>query len=512
MTIMKRTLHGSILLLAASIGLAACPAQAQVILSEQFTGGASTTGFTVESDPDSDCDWTFAPGDLTTFTFSVDGTGALPTGGGFDGDFAFLDSDACGASGISVNSWLVSPTFDASTANILVLSFSHQFYARLESYGKVEVSNGTTWTEIETYTVDNVGYPNPAAVASFDITAAAGGSAAAQVRFQYSSGWDWWWALDDIKVESVACFYPSGLAVTSPGNAGATITFTDNGSPSYEWVVTTGAIPDGSNALASGTAPNTNASGLQPGTQYTVYVRSVCPGGGFSLWSSGVMFMTTIVNDECLNAVPLTVNTDYDCGARTQGTVIGATASNVTSTCFGTADDDVWFSFVALAATHRVSIIDITGSTGDMYHALWSSTCGSLELVPNSCSDPQESDPVGLTPGETYYVQVYTWTSTPAQTSVFNVCIGSDPAIGMEELSALAPMRVYPNPVNDRLNIDVDGNTVRRLRLVDAAGRVVREEVFQRSIDVAMLDGGTYTLLAYDQDAQLVSRALFVKQ
>ena len=82
----------------------------------------------------------------------------------------------------------------------------------------------------------------------------------------------------------------------------------------------------------------------------------------------------------------------------------------------------------------------------------------------------------------------------------------------MEELSALAPMRVYPNPVNDRLNIDVDGNTVRRLRLVDAAGRVVREEVFQRSIDVAMLDGGTYTLLAYDQDAQLVSRALFVKQ
>lgn len=486
--------------------------QAQVLLHEQFTGGASTTGFTVESDAESDCDWTFAPGDLTEFTFSVDGSGVLPSGTGFDGDFAFLDSDACGASGIMVNSYLVSPPFDASSANIVVLSFAHQFYARLESFCKVEVYNGSTWTEVVTYTDVNVGYPNPTAVASFDITAATGGSAVAQVRFQFSSGWDWWWALDNILVESMECFFPSGLAATNPGNAGATITFTPNGSPSYEWVVTTGGVPDGANAVASGTAPNTPATGLQPGTQYTVYVRAVCPGGGFSVWSAGVPFVTAIINDECLNAPLLTVNTDYECGAKTPGTVIGATASNITTTCGGTADDDVWFKFVALATTHRISLIDITGSTADLYHALWSGDCTDLELVPNSCSDPQESDPAGLTVGATYYLQVYTWTSTPDQTSVFNVCIGSDPAIGIEERGTTATMRVFPNPVRDQLTVEIPGTNARRLLVVDASGRTVREEAFQRVIDVNALEAGAYSVIALDRDARVISRALFVKE
>ncbi|MGV3636167.1 MAG: hypothetical protein ACO1NQ_00845 [Flavobacteriales bacterium] len=485
---------------------------AQVILSEQFTGGASTTGFTVESADDSDCDWTFAPGDLTEFTFSVDGTGSLPSGAGFDGDFAFLDSDACGNSGITVNSWLVSPTFDASDADLLVLSFSHQFYARLQSFCKVEVSNGTTWTEIVTYTGENVGYPNPAQVASFEISDAAGGSTQARVRFQFSSGWDWWWALDDIRIENVACSFPSGLAATDPGNAGATITFTENGSPSYEWVVTTGAIPDGTNAVASGTAPNTNATGLQAGTPYTVYVRAACSGGGFSVWSPGVTFYTAIGNDECINAVPLTVNTDYECDVRTPGTVIGATGSGVTSTCFGTADDDVWFSFEALTTTHRVSIIDISGSTADMYHALWRNACGSLELVPNSCSDPEVSNPVGLTPGETYYVQVYTWTGTTGQTSAFSVCIGSDPSIGIAESGPSATFRAYPNPAHDRITFEVDDRIVTTVRVVDNAGRVVLQAPFARTMDVGALDFGNYTVMFVDRDHAVIGLSRFVKE
>lgn len=507
---MKRTLR-YVLLFPLLAGVVAATTHAQLLLSEQFTGGASTTGFTVESADESDCDWTFAPGDLTETTFSVDGAGAIPSGAGFDGDFAFLDSDACGGLGITVNSWLVSPAFDASGSNILVLSFSHQFQARLQSFCKVEVYDGTTWNEIVTYTGTSVGYPNPAQVATFDITAAAGGSAQAQVRFQFNSGWDWWWALDDIKVENVACYFPSGLAATNPGNAGATITFTENGSPSYEWVVTTGAVPDGTNAVASGTAPNTNATGLQAGTPYTVFVRSACDGGGFSVWSPGVNFVTAIGNDECINAVPLTVNTDYECGVKTPGTVIGATASGVTSTCFGTADDDVWFSFVALTTTHRVSIIDITGSTTDMYHALWSNTCGSLELVPNSCSDPQESNPVGLTPGETYYLQIYTWTGSPAQTSVFNVCIGSDPSIGIVERTGGTQFRAFPNPAHDRITFEVDDRIINQLKVLDNAGRTVMQGPFERTLDVRGLEPGTYTVVFVDETGGISARSRFVR-
>src|SRR5690606_35560562 len=49
----------------------AVSAQAQVLLQEDFTGGASTNGFTID-DTGSDCAWLYAPGGLTNGTFSLD--------------------------------------------------------------------------------------------------------------------------------------------------------------------------------------------------------------------------------------------------------------------------------------------------------------------------------------------------------------------------------------------------------------------------------------------------------
>lgn len=481
-----------------------------MLFNEQFTGGASTTGFTIVSD-ESDCDWLFAPGGLTPNAFNRDFSGALPSGGGFDGDFAFLDSDECGATGISVASYLVSAPFDASGAEVLMLTFAHQFKMWGSSFAKVQVFNGSAWSDVATYNGDT-GFPNPSVIAALDITSAAGGSSVAQVRFLYNSGWDWWWALDNISVTAAACTAPVGLAATSIGNAGAMISFTENGSSAYEWVVTDGAFPSGDNTLASGSATNAPATGLMSGTQYFVFVRSACAEGGFSLWSNAVGFWTLITNDDCLNAAPLTVNPDLSCAVKTQGTVRGATASGLTSTCSGTADDDVWFSFVATNTTHRISLTEISGSTTDMYHALWREGCGALSLVTGSCSDAETSNPTGLTPGQTYHLQVYTYTSTPAQTSGFKVCIGTDPAIGMAEQAMKTPLRLYPNPVKGLLNIDIATNDVRRIVLLDAAGRTVRQEAFQRTIDVQALDAGTYVMLALDADAHLLARAMFVKE
>ncbi len=130
-------------------------------------------------------------------------------------------------------------------------------------------------------------------------------------------------------------------------------------------------------------------------------------------------------NDECNNAISLTVNPDYACGTVTPGTVVSATASSQANGCFGTADDDVWFSFVATNTTHRVSLLNVAGSTTDMYHSVYSGTCGSLTNI--LCSDADVSEPIGLIPGNTYYVRVYTYTATPGQTSTFDVCIGSPP-------------------------------------------------------------------------------------
>ncbi|HNR54191.1 MAG TPA: hypothetical protein PKJ19_03425 [Flavobacteriales bacterium] len=509
---MIRPLHTFYRTLACSaLALLFMSTQAQVLLDEQFTGGASTTGFTIES-VNSDCDWTFAPGGLTATTFSVDGGGVLPSGAGFDDDFAFLDSDACGPSGITVNSTLISSTFDASGASVITLSFSHQFQARLQSFCKVEAFDGSTWTEIVTYTGTSVGYPNPAATAVHDITAATGGSSVAQVRFQFSSGWDWWWALDNILVVGSECSFPSDLAVTGVTSNGATVEFTPNGSPSYEWVITDGSLPGGGGDVVNGTMTGEQVMSLMAGTSYTVFVRSICDGGGSSPWSTAVNFVTPATNDECITAIPIMVNDDLDCEQIMAGTVVGATPSNITSTCFGTPDDDVWFSFTAQATSHRVSLINLGGSTTDLYHALWIGGCDGLTLVPGSCSDPQESNPTGLVIGTTYYLQVYTWTSSPDQTSVFDVCIGTDPAIGINDDHGIATMRVFPNPAQDVLTIDVADASVQRVRVLDASGRVARDIAFRRTMDIGQLDPGSYTLLMLDRDASIIGRSRFVKE
>ncbi|RSK38283.1 T9SS type A sorting domain-containing protein [Mangrovimonas spongiae] len=132
-------------------------------------------------------------------------------------------------------------------------------------------------------------------------------------------------------------------------------------------------------------------------------------------------------NDDCSGAETLTVNTDYGCGTVTSGTVSGATDSGIDN-CGGTEDDDVWYSFVATNAAHRVSLINISGSTTDMYHAVYDATsgCGALGAA-LECNDGNTTDLTGLTPGNTYYVQVFTWTSTAGQDSAFDVCIGTPP-------------------------------------------------------------------------------------
>ena len=132
-------------------------------------------------------------------------------------------------------------------------------------------------------------------------------------------------------------------------------------------------------------------------------------------------------NDDCAGATPVPVNADLSCTMTASGTIEAATASpEDPAACGGTEDDDVWFSFMATATSHEIDLINLTGGTTDLYHSLWEGTCGSLTHQ-GLCSDPNSSTATGLTIGNTYYLRVYSWTSTTGQTTDFDVCIGTLP-------------------------------------------------------------------------------------
>ena len=154
-----------------------------------------------------------------------------------------------------------------------------------------------------------------------------------------------------------------------------------------------------------------------------------------------------VPNDEACCATPVPVNPAQLCTTTVPGTVLNATQSFNTNGCFGTADDDVWFEFVATNSVHYIDLLNVTGSTTDLYHSVYDGTC-SATTGPLLCSDPNSSTVGGLIPGNTYYLRIYTWTSTGSQNTTFDVCITSPP----------------PPPTNDEvcssINVDVNPTQV----------------------------------------------------
>ncbi|WP_037348689.1 GEVED domain-containing protein [Sediminibacter sp. Hel_I_10] len=169
------------------------------------------------------------------------------------------------------------------------------------------------------------------------------------------------------------------------------------------------------------------------------------------------LIVEPLANDDCSGAIALTVNPDYSCNEVTNATIAGATDSGVgNSTCFGTEDDDIWFTFEATSEEHRLSLTNFTSGTSDMYITFYEGTCGDLgESI--ECSDPQTVNLEGLTPGNTYYVQVYTWTSNPGQTSTFDVCVGTPPTCYVPD--GLAASFVAPDSADLSWEAPTDGTT-----------------------------------------------------
>lgn len=274
--------------------------------------------------------------------------------------------------------------------------------------------------------------------------------------------------------------------VGSVFNVNVNITALGNGSPS---------ITDGVSTWPVTAVGNIQVGPFSYGTPVTLTLNhgsdNVCniPIGTFNFATCPP------VNDECSNAISLTVNTDYNCGSVVSGTVQGATASTVDSAaCFGTEDDDVWYSFVATQTTHRIQLTNVAGSTTDLYHSLWTGVnCNSLTLVPNTCSDPNTSNPTGLTIGQTYYLRVYTWTATTGQTSTFDVCIGRDPLLSTSTFDSTS-FKAYPNPVKDILTLEYT-TAITSVRIMNLLGQEVisrNVNANETKIDMSQLNSGAY--------------------
>lgn len=177
------------------------------------------------------------------------------------------------------------------------------------------------------------------------------------------------------------------------------------------------------------------ATGLIPGNTYFIRVYNATTTANQFI-TFNLCITSPPVNDECVNALPVVVNTGQTCvpANNTLGNTFGASASNpilttpLTGVGCGATNNDVWYRFVAIATSQTISLSNLvaTPAAATLNYSVFSGPCNDLTKL--YCSTSLISTATGLTIGNTYYIRVYNSTTTANQFISFNLCITSPPA------------------------------------------------------------------------------------
>jgi len=183
----------------------------------------------------------------------------------------------------------------------------------------------------------------------------------------------------------------------------------------------------------------------------------------FNTFDMCLLEVPDVTNDECDDAIELIPSADLDCintiTASTNGTnsmAVDPPGCNAT----GLAGGDVWFEFTASSTNHviRYSNVVNNGIFGTMVTEVYSDTCGDLESV--DCGTGNNRFIGGLTPGDTYYVRVWTTSTNEDQFNVFDVCIGTVPTIDDgDDCADAIELQLSTGACENQINVSTVGAT-----------------------------------------------------
>ncbi len=128
-------------------------------------------------------------------------------------------------------------------------------------------------------------------------------------------------------------------------------------------------------------------------------------------------------NDLCAHAIPFpAIPTDGTCATVTADTKNATGDYN--DECYGTVDDDVWYSFVVPPNVNTMLIqwANVSGSPYEVV-SIYSGDCNTLSL--HSCHIDGVNVIPDLVPGNTYYLSAYSW--HPNDVTSFDICLSVAP-------------------------------------------------------------------------------------
>jgi len=387
-------------------------------ISEGFEGAFPPVGWNILQ---SDC------GDQV-YWWQTDGEYDICTG---NYSALILGSDViCG----KAKDWLVTPQLAPTSTNSTFTFTMHQSY--VEEHGSIYTLRVSTNSATDTLdfvivnTWNESQMPTNCTVTNIDMSAYVGDSIYIAFVMENDAGDNW--IIDDVNGLPMVgkCYPPTGLETFDVISTSAGLIWESLDTvPNYFWEVVPKGNDEGIGVVVSDYVNDTfdTATNLQLSTDYDYRVRSLCSSGDTSYYSTPFSFTTLGAppsNDECLDAIALSINADDNCTDIYSGNNLNATKSM--DGCIGTSNDDVWFSFVPTAEKHEIQISNITavkGSSIDIVHEIFEGDCNSLVSI--LCNDDNISTISSLTIGNTYYLRIYSKYTTSNQS--FDVCIKTPP-------------------------------------------------------------------------------------
>lgn len=279
-------------------------------------------------------------------------------------------------------------------------------------------------------------------------------------------------------------------AFTTTECANVTVSYCGT-TPSFDnvWIVLTTDCP-ASDAFVVADAYDTTTcadgnftvhfTGLPAGTYYLPVLTDEANGvaGPYTINVFAAACAAPPANDNCSGAIDLPVSTIC---APTQGNDLGATQSLPAIACngfTGSANDDVWYSFVA---TSPHCTVTVQGTDPfDAVAELLVGSCGSLVTL--ACSDTsveggiETIDANNLETGITYYVRVYDYYSGYPAATTFSICVTGDVGTAVAAQQTV-PFVVRPNPTDGDLFLNYAGERGKvTIELFDMTGRIAYSE------------------------------------
>jgi hypothetical protein len=195
-----------------------------------------------------------------------------------------------------------------------------------------------------------------------------------------------------------------------------------------------------------------------------------------------------VANQDCATALNVQVDGLDNNSDNSFGTV-----SSTQPSCdlFGSIQD-VWFSFQAPASGNVTCLVTPTTMTSLNFN-LYSGTCAALTALTGTCNSnltvATSEVLTGLTPGETYFVQVW---SNSAEQGTFTLRL-SDDSLGNSSFDN-ANFSYYPNPVKNTLNLSYN-QEISNIEVFNFLGQKVISNVINANaaqIDMSNLSKGAY--------------------